>query len=415
MNIRPTHCPIILLAILLAVAAASTLAQAPPESSSSSTPKDSRVHTPQNMILTSLTAEDMKLLVAGMPPQMRSQLAESDKARKDFAEQMKQVLSLAAEARSSGITDRPETNEELDLMRSLIVAELFEKKQADARGPSPPFADIKEDDVKAFLGEQGQEYKFKHFLLVAKTMELLGDKELAEEQNQQLKDEWAKVIITERRAVKAGFDQQRNVQLHIAFQQARFLAQQYAKDTLEPQIKATDVEIAAYIASHSELDDSKLLARAEMVLRRARRGESFAALARQYSSDPSNKDNGGDLDWFGRGVMVKEFEDAAFKLRPGQISNVVQTAFGFHIIKVDARHRRKNRDGKFEVQVHARHILISSGAEPDDPLAPPQSGRDKARVVVEKDKRDRLLVDITKRHDITVAENFDIEAPPGPK
>ncbi|HCY35937.1 MAG: hypothetical protein DKM50_03725 [Candidatus Margulisiibacteriota bacterium] len=73
---------------------------------------------------------------------------------------------------------------------------------------------------------------------------------------------------------------------------------------------------------------------AEDLLARAKTGEDFAKLASEYSSDSSSK-AGGDLGWFGVGMMVPEFEAAAFSLAPGEITGPVKTQFGFHIIKVD--------------------------------------------------------------------------------
>lgn len=71
---------------------------------------------------------------------------------------------------------------------------------------------------------------------------------------------------------------------------------------------------------------------AEDLLKKIAAGESFEALARQFSQCPSGK-QGGMLGTFGRGQMVKPFEDAAFALQPGQISKPVRTQFGFHLIK----------------------------------------------------------------------------------
>ncbi|MCW1295180.1 MAG: peptidylprolyl isomerase [Candidatus Parvarchaeum sp.] len=71
---------------------------------------------------------------------------------------------------------------------------------------------------------------------------------------------------------------------------------------------------------------------ANSILERINKGESFSKLAEQFSIDSSRR-RGGDLGYFGRGVMVKEFEKAAFSLNKGQVSQPVKTQFGYHIIK----------------------------------------------------------------------------------
>ncbi|HEX9974498.1 MAG TPA: peptidylprolyl isomerase [bacterium] len=70
----------------------------------------------------------------------------------------------------------------------------------------------------------------------------------------------------------------------------------------------------------------------QKLLERIKAGEDFAELAKEYSNCPSGK-NGGDLGEFSKGDMVKPFEDAAFKLKKGKISKIVETNYGYHIIK----------------------------------------------------------------------------------
>ena len=85
-------------------------------------------------------------------------------------------------------------------------------------------------------------------------------------------------------------------------------------------------------------DEAVVRKQADAILQQVKAGTDFAALAKKLSEDPGTRDNGGDLDYFSRGRMVPEFEAAAFALQPGQVSDVVRTQFGFHIIKlVDKR------------------------------------------------------------------------------
>jgi peptidyl-prolyl cis-trans isomerase D len=103
---------------------------------------------------------------------------------------------------------------------------------------------------------------------------------------------------------------------------------------LEKQVHARHILIKA---EESASEDAKAAARkrAEELAARAKKGEDFAALAKQYSEDTGSAKKGGDLGWNPKGRMVKPFDDAQFALAPGAISDVVQSTFGFHVIKVE--------------------------------------------------------------------------------
>jgi parvulin-like peptidyl-prolyl isomerase len=87
---------------------------------------------------------------------------------------------------------------------------------------------------------------------------------------------------------------------------------------------------AAPTITRSKEEAQKL---ANKIQAQAKSGADFGALAEKYSDDPSAKTGKGNLGKFARGTMVKPFADAAFGLKPGEISNVVETPFGFHVIK----------------------------------------------------------------------------------
>ena len=125
--------------------------------------------------------------------------------------------------------------------------------------------------------------------------------------------------------------------------------------TLQPR-PATVVFMQIVLAVEAS-DSARADARARVAeLRdRAEAGEDFAALARTYSHDSRSAQNGGDLGWFRRGAMVDEFEDAAFSLDEGEMSDIVETDFGYHVILVELV--------RFS-EVKARHILIRPAGGP---------------------------------------------------
>jgi peptidyl-prolyl cis-trans isomerase C len=99
------------------------------------------------------------------------------------------------------------------------------------------------------------------------------------------------------------------------------------------QVKASHILIKV---QSDAPDEQKAEARKkiESVQQKVKKGEDFATLAKTYSEGPSGP-RGGDLGYFGRGQMVKPFEEAAFSLKPNETSDIVETRFGYHLIKVD--------------------------------------------------------------------------------
>ncbi|MBU4427244.1 MAG: SurA N-terminal domain-containing protein, partial [Proteobacteria bacterium] len=110
----------------------------------------------------------------------------------------------------------------------------------------------------------------------------------------------------------------------------------------------------------AEEEDKKVREKATKVLEEARKGNDFAALAKKYSEGPTRSE-GGDLGYFPAGRMVKPFEDTAFKMKKGEISDLVRTRFGYHIIKVEdvKEARTKALD---EVRDQISKILLKTGS-----------------------------------------------------
>jgi len=157
-------------------------------------------------------------------------------------------------------------------------------------------------------------------------------------------------------AVKAYYD--KNPAEFKTPEQARVEYVELSAEALLSQVEVSDDELKEYYKHHqqeygtqekrkashilitvsanaSEADKLVAKAKAEQVLQKVKKSpEKFAQLAKEFSKDPGSASKGGDLGEFGRGMMVKPFDDAVFKLQPGEISDLVETDYGFHIIKL---------------------------------------------------------------------------------
>jgi peptidyl-prolyl cis-trans isomerase C len=161
-------------------------------------------------------------------------------------------------------------------------------------------------------------------------------------------------------AREKGFDKRPEIKGQLEMINNNFLAFQYLQKEVISKIKVTEKEAKAYYDKNPDLfktpeqvkarhiliqvpkeapeeEKKKLKEKAEDVYKKVKAGEDFAKLAAETSDDPGSKTKGGELGFFSKGSMVPAFEQAAFSLKVGEVSEPVETDFGYHVIKVDEK------------------------------------------------------------------------------
>ena len=132
---------------------------------------------------------------------------------------------------------------------------------------------------------------------------------------------------------KENFDKN----LKISDEEMKKYYEEHKADYYKDEVKASHILISTVDDNGKELSEAKkkeAKKKAEEVLKKAKSGEEFSELAKEYSDDPGSAANGGDLGYFTKGQMVQPFEEAAFSLKSGEISGLVESEYGYHIIKV---------------------------------------------------------------------------------
>jgi foldase protein PrsA len=396
--------------------------------------------------LTKLTKSDMETIFKDAPPMALKRLAEDPELKKKQIEEIKQFLAVAEEARTTGFADKEEVKKDLEEIRMTVTAVSYDKEMNKDKENLPPFSSITKENVDAFFGQAGNQEKFDKLIKeqiekAKKDGRIPENFEPQPEQIEQAKEQYAKVRISYEGAKTAwaGLNEEfkKTTELQIKLQQAQYLEQMYSKDVIAPKVKVTDADIDKYLAEHPE--EGKILAekkaKAEEILKRALSGEDFAKLATETTEDPGSKKDGGLYKDVTKGGMVKEFEEAALSLQPGQVADrLIESKYGYHIIKLEKKGTKKvaeaantaggenktvantgSPENKEEETYDARHILISTmgGADPSNPMAQPQPLKEQIKAKLEQEKEKKILDEIVAKHKIEI-EDFEIKVPPMP-
>lgn len=313
-----------------------------------------------------LTAQEMETLVSEvLPPQQQQQLASSPEQKKQLAERLKNMMALAQEAERNGFADKADVQSQLSLQGDLVLKSVYEKRN--------PGAQAAEEETAKYLAEHPNE--FEQFLEANPRFK-------AQAQGPQLegmKKEFAQIKIIAARARADKLDQEESFKVRMRIERSSVLANAFVSDLQENADKlVTDADVEAYynenpnefnevkarhilvsteplptppgVAPDAKDEAKKPLTKeearkkAEALRERALKGEDFTKLAAENSDEPGAKERGGDLGFFTKEAMVPEFSNVAFAMQPGQISEVVETQFGFHVIKLEERRTKQLDD-----------------------------------------------------------------------
>jgi peptidyl-prolyl cis-trans isomerase C len=351
-----------------------------------------------------LTKHDMEVIFQEIiPPPQQAEIAANADKKKQLVDEIRKLLSVASYAESEGYAQKPEVQGQIALQTDLALNDAYREKN--------PNVEVADDEVNTYF--QAHPNDFDSFLQNNPRFQ----QQAAGPNREGFKKEYGKLKVLAERARKDKLDQSDKTRLEMLIKRSAVLENAYLSDLDKNADKlVTDEEIANYYNDHlnefeevrarhilistqpqppgpnakpgeqpKALSKDEARKKAEEVLAKARKGEDFAALAKQYSDDSSSKEKGGEYT-FGRGQMVPEFEKAAFSMKPGEISDLVETQFGYHIIKLEER---------------------KGGTGPTDPKA-----RQQIVSKLKKDKIDAKIEEIAKSVNVTVPEDFDMTVKP---
>lgn len=265
---------------------------------------------------------------------------------------LSEVLSRENQMRGAGFQVPPLGSPEIETFRRDVLRELVNNQlilqAADQDTLLVVDEDLVEDSLRSRFARVEDDYGSRNELDAALELEGLTVQSYREMLREQIRQGMLTGLYVQRYGAE-GAVEVTDDEMRAMYEAGRASLEE------RPATVAFKQVVLAVSPSDSAMADART--RIEALLEQARAGEDFAELAREHSEDPGSAAAGGDLGWFRRGAFVEAFEDAAFSLLEGDVSDVVETQFGLHIIKVE-RVRFSERQ--------AKHILIRPRTGPSD-------------------------------------------------
>lgn len=326
-----------------------------------------------------LTAHDMQVIFQELvPPQKQQQIASDPEEKKKLVAEIKKLLAVAQVAEQEGYAEHADIKSQLAFQQDMDLNTAYRKKNSDAKAS--------DEEVNAYHLAHPKD--FDDFLQ--------GNPRFQQQaqgpQRDELRKQFGEFKVIADRARKEGLDRDDPTRLQMILDRAQVLAGAYLSELQKNADKlVSDADVEQYYTDHpTDFDEVRVRhilistepkedaeneaagkdakdpkdakdakdkkppekpktltkeearKKAQDLLDRIRKGEDFAKLAKENSDDPGSKDKGGEYDFFRQGKMVPEFDKAAFALKPGEVSGLVETQFGFHIIKLEERRTAPN-------------------------------------------------------------------------
>lgn len=308
-----------------------------------------------------MKADELTAFVeARFPDMQKRQLAQNQQMRKQFIDTFRKAFAFAQAAEEEGLHKSENFIKQMEFGMEQLLATEHAKRNPDVI--------VSKEEWEAYYASHKDQFESHLKLINANRKQPIND-----EQKEQQRAFWSEIKLRGEKARQASIDKDLGFKIVLKFGKADFLANLYTK-SIEEKNKLTDEEKKKFLAENPGADPDKQKEKAQGLLDRLKNGESFEKLASEFSDDPGSKGRGGDLGWFGKGVMDPAFEAAAFALQKGQTTNeLIKSTFGYHIIRVDDRRMapppapptsgpspapEPKQEPREEVQ--ARHILIDT-------------------------------------------------------